>query len=134
MRVSALRFEQADDAMGIGVSAPRLSWRIEAAPGWRQAEWETEVSRGSDVTTARRSGADQVLVAWPFAPLASRERADVRVRVRGSDGTWSAWSESATVEAGLLSADDWSARPVGPGWDEEPDTERPHRSCAASSP
>ncbi|MGO1265045.1 MAG: family 78 glycoside hydrolase catalytic domain [Microbacterium gubbeenense] len=125
MRVSALRFEQADDAMGIGVSAPRLSWRIEAAPGWRQTEWETEVSRGSDVTTARRSGADQVLVAWPFAPLASRERADVRVRVRGSDGTWSAWSESATVEAGLLSADDWSARPVGPGWDEEPDTERP---------
>ena len=35
------------------------------------------------------------------------------MRVRG-DGDWSEWSEPATVEAGLLSADDWTARFVSP--------------------
>jgi len=124
MRVTAPRFEQAEDALGIGVSAPRLSWRIEAAPGWRQAEWEAEASRDSGVTIARGSGADQVLVAWPFAPLASRERVGVRVRVAGSDGVWSDWSDTSTVEAGLLERDDWRAQPVGAGWPEAADTER----------
>ena len=57
--------------------------------------------------------ADQVLVPWPARPLRSREAARVRVRVIGS-GVESDWSEPATVEAGLLSPDDWTARFVSP--------------------
>ena len=57
--------------------------------------------------------ADQVLVPWPAAPLRSREPARVRVRVIGG-GAESDWSEPATVEAGLLDADDWTARFVSP--------------------
>ena len=39
--------------------------------------------------------------------------AQVRVRVCGGE-TWSPWSEVATVEAGLLAPEDWSARFVSP--------------------
>ncbi len=123
-RVSAPRFEQTERPLGIGTPAPRLSWRIRAAAGWRQAGWEAEVTRAGVVTTAQGVGSQQVLVAWPFAPLASRERAAVRLRVRGDDGAWSAWSEQAEVEAGLLRPDDWSARPVGPAWEETMGDER----------
>jgi len=61
-----------------------------------------------------------VLIDWPFAPLASRERANVRVRVWGSDGSESDWSTPLTIETGLLAPDDWRARFVTPDWDEDP--------------
>ncbi|NHI15763.1 alpha-L-rhamnosidase [Microbacterium excoecariae] len=122
--VSAPRFEQVDHALGIGAAAPRLSWRTHAPAGWRQAAWQAEARRASGIEEAQGSGAEQVLVSWPFAPLASRERAEVRLRVRADDGDWSPWGAWAPVEAGLLSERDWAARPVGAGWDEAPDTER----------
>jgi alpha-L-rhamnosidase len=71
---------------------------------------------------ARVESPHQVLVPWPSAPLASREAATLRVRLRGSsqgsdqegaDG-WSPWSDPATVEAGLLAASDWTARFISP--------------------
>ena len=55
------------------------------------------------------SGPEQLLVVWPAAPLASRERAEVRVRVPGGE-----WSEALVVEAGLLDFSDWSASFITP--------------------
>jgi alpha-L-rhamnosidase len=118
---TALRFEhhRADvPVLGVGTPAPRLSWQLSHAPqGYRQGAYEVEVRRGGDVQVEQVASADQVLVPWPTAPLASREAAEVRVRVRsegdGEDG-WSPWSEAAVVEAGLLSPADWSARFVSP--------------------
>ncbi|BDZ65084.1 alpha-L-rhamnosidase [Agromyces mangrovi Wang et al. 2018] len=56
-----------------------------------------------------------MLVAWPDAPLDSRESATVRVRVRGARrDEWSEWSPAATVEAGLLGEAEWSARFISP--------------------
>ena len=55
-----------------------------------------------------------MLVPWPGAPLASRQRVEVRVRVWGEDGSESPWSEPASVEAGLLDPADWTARFVAP--------------------
>ena len=52
-------------------------------------------------------------MAWPFDPLASRQRVDVAVRVWGPDGA-SDWSAPLRVEAGLLAREDWSARLVQP--------------------
>lgn len=122
--VTAPRFEHLDDALGVGTSSPRLSWKTAAPAGWTQHGWQIRCARGGDTLIASGSGADQILVAWPFEPLASRETASVGVRVRGADGSWSGWSDAATVEAGLLEPDDWVAKPVGAGWAEEPDTER----------
>ncbi|WP_347977872.1 family 78 glycoside hydrolase catalytic domain [Microbacterium sp. ProA8] len=112
LSVTPVRFEHHRDALGIGETRPRLSWIVETAPdGWRQAGYDLE-ERGGDVV--RVDGEDSVLVPWPFEPLASRDRREVRVRVIGADGGASAWGAWASVEAGLLDAADWSAHLIGP--------------------
>ena len=81
---------------------------------------------------------DSVLVAWPAPPLQSRERRTIRVRVIGTDGSESPWSEPLAVEAGLLEASDWQAAFVGPAWDEDLETPQPcpylRRSFTVSAP
>src|SRR4051794_6122540 len=111
------RFEHRTDAgatLGLGVAEPRLSWTVPSAhDGYVQTAYEVAVDRGGESESFVVESAEQVLVPWPAAPLASREAVDVRVRVRGSAG-WSDWSPAATVVAGLLRPEDWSARFVSP--------------------
>lgn len=111
---TALRFEHRPAPVaGIGTATPRISWQIPAADaGYAQTAYEIEITAGTTQTFAVESP-DQILVPWPADPLASRDVAQVRVRVRGTDD-WSDWSEPATVEAGLLASDDWTARFVSP--------------------
>ena len=118
---TALRFEHhapGSPVLGLGVPSPRLSWQLHEAPeGYRQGAYEVEVRwGGGDVHVVREASDQQVLVPWPVRPLASRESAEVRVRVSdaAAEEDWSPWSESAVVEAGLLSPDDWTARFVSP--------------------
>ncbi|WP_062201168.1 family 78 glycoside hydrolase catalytic domain [Demequina salsinemoris] len=102
--VIEVRAELRADALGLGVAAPRLSWRLDdaAAPERAQARAvDAGGERVEDLATA-----DGVLVAWPFAPLASREAVEVSIRVETA-GEWSAWSEALAVEAGLLDPSDW---------------------------
>lgn len=96
----------------IGISSPRLSWRVGSAPvGWRQLGSEIEVTYPDGSTQlASLEGDSQILVNWPFAPLESRDRAELRVRVAGPGG-WSPWNPAAAVEASLLHQSDWVA-----GW------------------
>ena len=124
IRVSDLRFEHRRDALGIGVAAVRLSWITETnLQGWRQAAYALEVyaADGGQLLeqTGRVETGESVLVPWPFAPLQSRERRLVRVRVWGEDGAASAWSEQVPVEAGLLASGDWAAQFITPDWDED---------------
>src|SRR5690242_16334400 len=83
--ITGVRFEHRRDLLGIGTGTPRLSWIV--APeraGWRQTAYEITM-QGPDGTgrgqTGRIESDQSVLVPWPFAPLESRERAAVRVRV-----------------------------------------------------
>lgn len=126
-RVVGVRFEHRREALGLGVERPRLSWTIEAdQPGWQQAAYEVQAwAPGGQLIaeTGRTESEDSVLIPWPFAPLHSRDRLEVRVRVWGVDGVATDWSDRYPLEAGLLDAADWSARFVSPGWDE--DTTRP---------
>jgi alpha-L-rhamnosidase len=113
---AALRVENhpvQDRVLGIGEETPRLSWQVPSAPhGWRQGAYEVEVSRGGSTEGVVVEGDAQLFVPWPVAPLAPREQASVRVRVRGGDD-WSPWSAPLVVERGLTPAD-WRARFVGP--------------------
>ena len=98
--LSPVRFEHHREALGIGESAPRLSWRVAAEPGWRQAAYE--LATGDEVFQV--ASAESVLVPWPGPPLRPREARIVRVRVNGADGSVSDWSDPATVERGLDAA------------------------------
>ncbi len=116
--VATLRFEHSREALGIGTARPRLSWISETtSAGWRQTGYQVEASSADGqirYLTGQIESAQSVLVPWPFAPLVSRERRLVRVRVWGSDGQVSAWSTLAPVEAGLLEPGDWRARFITP--------------------
>src|SRR5919198_1323284 len=112
-----VRFEHRTDdgpVLGIGTGTPRLSWIGPAAdPSFAQEAYEVEVTRAAAGEVFRVASTEQLLVPWPAAPLASREAANVRVRVAGG-GSVSDWSEPATVEAGLLGDEDWTARFISP--------------------
>ncbi len=127
--IAELRFEHLGDAFGIGTAQPRLSWIISTeTQGWQQAGYELEAYDGDGQLrdqTGQIDSDQSVLVPWPFAPLESRQRLGVRVRVLGTDGQVSAWSDPAPVEAGLLHPDDWTARFVTPDWDEDTSTPQP---------
>ena len=119
---SAPRFEHLDDPLGIGTPAPRISWTTSAPDGWTQAAYEIEIRRGSATASSGRvESAEQILVDWPADPLASRERAEARVRLWGSDGSASGFGEWAAVEAGLLEPSDWSAQAIGGSWPDPDD-------------
>jgi alpha-L-rhamnosidase len=124
VQVSPVRFEHHRAALGIGEPAPRLSWRIDSAPdGWRQAGYEVAV----DSACHRVESPESVLVPWPAAPLQSRDRRLVRVRVTGADGETSPWSTPAAVEAGLLRPADWTARMITPAAGPAPLVRKPFR-------
>jgi alpha-L-rhamnosidase len=115
---TAVRFEHRTDedpVLGLGTATPRLSWIVaEADPAFVQEAYEVELTRaGGEPEVVQVAGRDQVLVPWPAAPLTSRESVRVRVRVSGA-GMRSAWSDPATVEAGLLRTEDWTARFISP--------------------
>ena len=64
------------------------------------------------MTTGEVQSVDSVLVPWPFDPLPSRSRRQVRVRVTGATGDSSDWSDPLAIEIGLLEPSDWTAMPV----------------------
>ncbi|WP_326789571.1 glycoside hydrolase family 78 protein [Streptomyces sp. NBC_00151] len=112
--VSAVRFEHRDDPLGIGEDHPRLSWQVASQQqGRRQAAYELTI--GDEFFHV--DSTDSVLVPWPARPLASREAREVRVRVIGTDGEVSDWSDPVGVERGLT-ADDWKATLIEPAGDE----------------
>jgi alpha-L-rhamnosidase len=119
---SGLAVEHLREPLGIGTDAPRLSWHVPDAPAdWAPEHAEVELvarSGSAEDGASAEVDASGVLVAWPFAPLASRERASWRVRVTGQDGSVTDWSEPLEVEAGLLSGSDWTASFVAAPWRE----------------
>ncbi|MGC9467397.1 MAG: family 78 glycoside hydrolase catalytic domain [Anaerolineae bacterium] len=128
-RVVRVRYEHRRDALGIGTPTPRVSWWVETpTEGWMQAAYEMEAVTPSGEPygqTGRVQSSESALVEWPFEPLSSRQRVKVRVRVWGTDGEVSPWSDPASVEVALLKPRDWTAQFVRPAWDEDPADPKP---------
>jgi alpha-L-rhamnosidase len=115
---TAVRFEHRtneDPVLGVGTATPRLSWIVPSADAaFVQEAYEVELTRAGEATeVVRVRSGEQVLVPWPAAPLTSRESVTVRVRVSGA-GMRSGWSDPASVEAGLLRTEDWTAGSSAP--------------------
>lgn len=142
MQVSPVRFEHHREPFGIGEASPRLSWiTTSESPNWLQTAYEIERRSlsGTEETSGRVESKESLLVAWPFAPLASRERASVRVRVWETGAIDpSPWSDWADVEIGLLDRSDWVASLISPATPDDRSTVPPvhhfRRAFAASKP
>ncbi|KAF1949662.1 alfa-L-rhamnosidase [Byssothecium circinans] len=128
--ISHLSFEHHRPAFGIAETKPRISWRFEGtAVHWEQTAYDLEITRGSDgvPNVFNVNSSDSILVPWPDEPLQSAESASVRARAHGKSGQPSAdWSESFSVETGLLNTDDWAgAVPIAA--DRATEVNAPHR-------
>jgi alpha-L-rhamnosidase len=100
---------------------PAIGWVTRSeADGWRQARAELELRLGDGVQTHVVEGRDSVRVPWPFAPLAPREEAELRVRVTGTDGAASDWSAPRRIVAGFLADGEWTAPTVAVAAPEAP--------------
>lgn len=99
-------------ALGIGETEPRISWRFSgSATNWTQDGYSIEVARGREEPSIFdvESSDQSLLVPWPTVPLSTAEKAQVRVRARGTgDGHDTDWSEAYSVETGLLDEEDWA--------------------------
>lgn len=105
--IASLTAELRTDTDWVAVARPRLSWTVETSePGWIQSS--AELQHGDEVV--RLEGRHSVLVAWPFAPLAPGESAQVRVRAVATDGNETPWSEPLTLRSAV--AAQWCARPI----------------------
>jgi alpha-L-rhamnosidase len=112
---TTLRVEHLDEALGICVTQPRLSWRLPAG-STAQSAYRVRTSNGWD--SGRIASGDCVLVPYAGPPLHSAERVEWQVKVWTGHGE-SEWSAPAAFETGLLSAADWHAEWIVPG--ENPD-------------
>lgn len=102
---------------GIGSRRPRLSWKLPQAPAHYQQQASelaitlTHADGRCEQLTYTLSGPQQILLPWPGPDLQSRDRITLRVRV--SDGaSWSAWSDTACAETGLLDETEWQAKMI----------------------
>lgn len=127
LRVLDLRAAQNTQTLGIGNPCPSLSWRVETQlADWRQQRYQLRLVEEDQEQLGERVDSDEsAFVAWPFAPLVSRQRVLISVRVWGEDGSASGWSEPLAVEAGLLETADWQAVFITPAWEQDTETSQP---------
>jgi alpha-L-rhamnosidase len=100
-----LRVEHLDDAFGIDVTVPRLSWKLPET-ATRQSAYRLRVGAWD---SGRVEADASVLVAYGGPPLTSRQQVEAAVLVWTDLGV-SEWSTPVRVEMGLLAVEDWTAR------------------------
>ncbi|KAL2060560.1 hypothetical protein VTL71DRAFT_9201 [Oculimacula yallundae] len=116
VEVTPVTFDHHQHALGIGQSAPRISWKATGEQkNWKQSAYELKVTiQGSEKPQIFKvDSSESVLVPWPCAPLKSRESATVQVRVTGPEGSHpTEWSLPSTVEVGLLEKKNWKSQMI----------------------
>jgi alpha-L-rhamnosidase len=104
-----LRVEHLEEALGIDVATPRLSWQL-AEPVTRQDAYRLEVGAWNCDWV---ESDECVLVAYEGPAVESRTSVEWRVQVRTDAGV-SEWSEWSRWETGLLRVEDWTAQWISP--------------------
>ncbi|MDW5598678.1 family 78 glycoside hydrolase catalytic domain, partial [Conexibacter stalactiti] len=120
---TTLRTQDMRAPVGIDVTSPTLSWRLDAgARGAAQSAYEIRAASSAaklaageaDLwATGRVASTRTSDVAWEGAQLGSRSRVVWQVRTWDQRGEVSAWSEPAHFELGLLERDQWAGRWIG---------------------
>jgi len=114
-----LRTEHLVDPIGIDVSVPRLSWRMDDpahATGRKQSAYrvlvapskEQLVAEEADLWDSGKIASDQShLITYAGTPLTSHTEAFWKVRLWTEDGSETPWSTPARFTIGLLETSDW---------------------------
>lgn len=129
LSLAPVTFEHHRPAFGIAETKPRISYRFEGtAADWEQSGVDIEITRDGTPKVYNVKTPESVLISWPGPELKSKEAATVSARAHGLEGQPSSeWSQSSTVETGLLTTDDWQgAFPIAADRaTETDDTKRP---------
>ncbi len=125
-RAVDLRCEYLKNPLGIDRTAPRLSWKLEAAVpasrGLSQTAFQIQVASTREALAGGKANlwdsgkvnSDRTdLIEYTGKALESRQMCWWKVRSWDHDGKPSAWSEPARWSMGLLQVGDWSARWIG---------------------
>ena len=123
VKVVDLRAEYREVPLGLGETAPRLSWRLEAeGRNVAQSGYQIQVASSPEALRAdapdlwdsgRIDSSESIQVAYAGAPLTSRARCWWRVRIWDEAGVENPWSEEGRWTMGLLEAADWQAEWIG---------------------
>jgi alpha-L-rhamnosidase len=125
LQIGDLRCEYRRNPLGLHAARPRLSWLLNHSGfGARQTAYQIEAARsaallesGELLWDSGKIASDQsIQIPYAGPRLSSRDRIHWRVRVWDGLGQPTPWSDTASFEMGLLSADDWRAE-----WIEHPD-------------
>ncbi|MFD8417987.1 alpha-L-rhamnosidase [Streptomyces sp. NPDC059466] len=116
-RVTVPTVEYVQHPLGLDVQHPRLSWPVASdEPGMRQSAYQIRVASSAsglshpDVwDSGKVTSGESVLVPYAGPRLEPRTRYFWTVRVWGTDGGVSGWSEPSWWETGLMDAAQWSA-------------------------
>ncbi len=109
--------------MGVDVTSPRLSWKIESSTrGQAQTAYRIVVASSirllqrdrGDLWDSQRVESDRTTeISYAGQPLHSSQQVFWKVRAWNQTGKPSAWSKPATWTMGLLAPADWQAHWVG---------------------
>ncbi len=123
LQASLLRCEYAVDPLGIDVSHPRFSWRLESSQREQtQAAYQILVATREDKLKANvgdkwdtgKVQSDQSIhVPYGGSELKSGEKCHWQVRIWDDSGAVSPYSPAATFEMALLRKSDWEGKWIG---------------------
>lgn len=110
-----LRTEGLPEPLGLDEVQPRLAWLpgpgdvpLDAAEVECASSLAALLAGTADLWRGAVDGPSLVQTRYAGAPLASRARVWWRVRLATAARVWSAWSEPATFEMGLLTQEMWA--------------------------
>lgn len=125
MRVTDLACESHCNPLGIDVTEPRLSWKLQSQQrGQKQTAYQILVATDKDLLAENRADlwnsgkiASDRSIHVPYAgrPLRSRVRCYWKVRAWDKNDKLSAFSTVARWEMGLLESKDWQAQWINDG-------------------
>ncbi len=122
VKVQNLLTENRIDPIGIDMKQPRFSWQLQTDQrNTMQTAYEIRI--GIDKKQGRSSGkilSDQsVHVSYTGDALQSGKKYTWQVRVWDNDGKVSPWSAAASFQMALLNKNDWKAKWISPGFEED---------------
>ena len=125
VKVDGLLCENRTNPLGMDVTVPRFSWKLVSDKrSEMQTAYQVEVSENAGFhghvwNSGKVRSDSSVFVAYKGKPLQSGNRYFWRVRVWDNHGAASVWSATAWWQMALLSANDWKAKWITPGYTED---------------